>query len=55
MSVDFTIHFWVLVQQSLALIALGYKQDAARKMVVDVLHKAAGATLTVEDIVKKAL
>ena len=22
MSVDFTIHFWVLVQQSLALIAL---------------------------------
>jgi holliday junction DNA helicase RuvA len=40
----------------LALVALGYKQDEARKAVAAVLHKdASAAQLTVEELVKKAL
>jgi len=38
----------------LALVALGYKQDQARKRVLAVLD-GSGAGLTVEDIIKKAL
>ena len=38
----------------MALIALGYKQDAARKMVTGVLAKSRADT-TVEEIVRKAL
>lgn len=40
----------------LALIALGYKQEAARKMVAGVLRKGGVDDIkTVEDIIKKAL
>jgi Holliday junction DNA helicase RuvA len=39
----------------LALIELGYKQDAARKMVSTVLLKPDAAALTVQDIIKHAL
>ena len=39
----------------LALIALGYQQAAAGKMVADVVEKNAGRELTVEDVVKMAL
>jgi len=38
----------------LALVALGYKQDQARKRVLAVVE-GAGADLAVEDIIKKAL
>mgnify|MGYP001569928653 CR=1 FL=1 len=38
----------------LALIALGYKQDAARKMVAEAL-RGAKTDMTVEDIVRKAV
>jgi Holliday junction DNA helicase RuvA len=40
---------------AMALIALGYKQDQAAKMVLDVLHRHPGQELTVEDIIKKSL
>lgn len=39
----------------MALIALGYKQAVARKMVGDALRETAPSDATVEDIVKKAL
>lgn len=39
----------------LALIALGYKQEAARKMAAAVLHKPGGGDLDVEDIIRQAL
>lgn len=39
----------------LALIALGYKQDEARKMVTTVAKAAAIAGMSTEDVVKKAL
>ena len=39
----------------LALIALGYKQEDAKKMVLAVIKAGAGAELTTEDLVKKAL
>lgn len=38
----------------LALVALGYKQDQARRMVLDVV-KAGGECSTVEDLVRRAL
>ena len=38
----------------LALVALGYKQDQARRMVVEVV-KSGGDGATVEDLVRKAL
>lgn len=39
----------------LALVALGYKQAVARKMVGTVLSKANADDITVEDVIKKAL
>ena len=39
----------------LALIALGYKQEAARKMVAGTLRKEGSGDLALEDIIKKAL
>jgi len=39
----------------LALIALGYKQEAARKMAAAVLRKPGGGDLDVEDIIRHAL
>jgi len=38
----------------MALIALGYKQDGARKMITDALRGAKGE-MSVEDVVRKAL
>lgn len=39
----------------LALIALGYKQDVARKMVAGIMRQSEVAEMTVEDIIKSAL
>ena len=39
----------------LALVALGYKQDAAFKMTTAVLQKTAGEDLDVEEIIKRVL
>jgi len=39
----------------LALITLGYKQDAARKMVMSALPAGGGGDMTVEDVIRKAL
>jgi len=39
----------------MAMIALGYKQVDARKMVMDVLRGKPAGTLTIEEIVRKAL
>ena len=39
----------------MALIALGYKQTDARKMVMDVSRRCKDETLTVEDIIKHAV
>lgn len=40
---------------AMALIALGYKQEQAAKMVMEALHRHPGQELTVEDIIKKSL
>lgn len=40
---------------AMALVALGYKQDQAAKMVLDALHRNPGQELTVENIIKKSL
>jgi Holliday junction resolvasome RuvABC DNA-binding subunit len=40
---------------ALALIALGYKQDEARKMVMAAVECGTTGKMTVEEIVKKAL
>jgi holliday junction DNA helicase RuvA len=40
---------------ALALVALGYKQEQATKMVVEVLQRSVGSALGVEEIIKKAL
>ncbi|MCX6865190.1 MAG: helix-hairpin-helix domain-containing protein, partial [Verrucomicrobia bacterium] len=40
---------------AMALIALGYKQDQAAKMVMEALRRHPGQELTVEDIIKKSL
>lgn len=40
---------------ALALVALGYKQEQATKMVVEVLQRSGAASLSVEEIIKKAL
>ena len=39
----------------LALVALGYKQEQARKMAVEAIQAASGESLSVEEIVKRAL
>jgi Holliday junction DNA helicase RuvA len=39
----------------LALIALGYKQEQAGKMVMEVVRRTAGQDLSVEEIIKHAL
>jgi Holliday junction DNA helicase RuvA len=39
----------------MALIALGYKQAEARKMVLNILHSNVTGNITIEEIVKKAL
>ena len=39
----------------LALVSLGYKRDPAERMVNDVIKRASGESLTVEDVIKKAL
>ena len=40
---------------AMALIALGYKQDQAAKLVMEALRRHPGQELTVEDIIKKSL
>jgi len=45
----------VLRDGVMALIALGYKQAEARKMIQDVIGKSGGADVPVEEVIRKAL